>query len=155
MSGFDFPIRRIDEGRKSGLKKRRQADLAFKSNEIRKRRSRMVNLANVDTFLPLIEKPQGLIMRLTYYFTRLQFGKALTPLKAHSARLPLAFGLFYSKIGKLDKKLMEWKKRKALLAGLLFGLAASATLSHAQLPPSRVVNEPGRVSGGEKGGSRG
>ena len=29
----------------------------------------------------------------------------LTPLKVHSARLPSAFGLFYAKIGKLDKKL--------------------------------------------------
>jgi alkylhydroperoxidase family enzyme len=29
----------------------------------------------------------------------------LTPLKVHSARLPPAFGLFYTKIGQLDKKL--------------------------------------------------
>jgi hypothetical protein len=36
MSGFDFPIRRTGEGRKSGLKKRRQVDLALKSNEIGK-----------------------------------------------------------------------------------------------------------------------
>ena len=34
MSGFDFPIRRMGEGHKSGLKKRRQDDLALKSNEI-------------------------------------------------------------------------------------------------------------------------
>src|SRR6266568_8198162 len=58
-----------------------------------------------DTFLPPIEKPEGLIMKLAYYFTRRQFGKVLTPLKVHSARLPPAFGLFYTKIGKLDKKL--------------------------------------------------
>jgi alkylhydroperoxidase family enzyme len=96
----------MGRGRNSGLNKKRQAHLALKLNEIRKRRSKMVNLANVDTFLPPIEKPQGLIMKLTYYFTRLQFGKVLTPLKVHSARLPLAFGLFYSKIGKLDKKLL-------------------------------------------------
>ena len=44
-------------------------------------------------------------MKLAYYFTRRQFGKVLTPLKVHSARLPAAFGLFYAKIGKLDKKL--------------------------------------------------
>jgi len=60
----------------------------------------------MDTFLPPIEKPQGLIMKLAYYFTRRQFGKVLTPLKVHSARLPAAFGLFYTKIGKLDKKLL-------------------------------------------------
>lgn len=59
----------------------------------------------METYLPPIEKPQGLLMKLAYYFTRRQFGKVLTPLKVHSARLPLAFGLFYTKIGKLDKKL--------------------------------------------------
>src|ERR1700751_1473620 len=58
-----------------------------------------------DTFLPPIEKPPGLIMKLAYYFTRRQFGKVLTPLKVHSARLPAAFSLFYGKIGQLDKKL--------------------------------------------------
>src|SRR5271157_5785445 len=59
----------------------------------------------VDTFLSPIEKPKGLVKKLAYFFTRRQFGKVLTPLKVHSARLPLAFGLFYAKIGKLDKKL--------------------------------------------------
>src|SRR5262245_53429059 len=65
----------------------------------------MVNLAKMDTFLPPIEKPQGLIMKLAYHFTRRQFGKVLTPLKVHSARMPLAFSLFYTKVAKLDKKL--------------------------------------------------
>jgi alkylhydroperoxidase family enzyme len=60
---------------------------------------------NVDTFLSPIEQPRGLIMKLAYYFTRRQFGKVLTPLKVHSARLPTAFGLFYQRVGKLDKKL--------------------------------------------------
>ncbi len=58
------------------------------------------------TFLPPIEKPKGLMMKLAYYFTRQQFGKVLTPLKVHSARLPSAFGMFYSKVAQLDKKLM-------------------------------------------------
>jgi alkylhydroperoxidase family enzyme len=57
------------------------------------------------TFLSSIEKPRGLAMKLAYYFTRRQFGKVLTPLKVHSARLPTAFGLFYAKIGRLDQKL--------------------------------------------------
>jgi hypothetical protein len=35
-------------------------------------------------------------MKLAHYFTRRQFGKVLTPLKVHSARLPPAFGLFYT-----------------------------------------------------------
>src|SRR4030095_10206059 len=59
-----------------------------------------------DTFLAPIEKPRGLLMKVAYYFTRRQFGKVLTPLKVHSARLPAAFGLFYGKIGQLDKKLL-------------------------------------------------
>jgi alkylhydroperoxidase family enzyme len=63
------------------------------------------NNTHVGTLLPPIEKPQGLVMKLAYYFTRRQFGKVLTPLKVHSARLPTAFGFFYAKIGKLDKAL--------------------------------------------------
>ena len=59
----------------------------------------------MNAFLVPIEKPPGLMMKLAYYFTRRQFGKVLTPLKVHSARLPAAFGLFYAKIAKLDKKL--------------------------------------------------
>jgi alkylhydroperoxidase family enzyme len=59
----------------------------------------------MDTFLPPVEKPQGLLLKLAYYLTRRQFGKVLTPLRVHSARLPSTFGLFYAKISKLDKKL--------------------------------------------------
>jgi len=59
----------------------------------------------MDTFLPPIEKPKGLVMKLAYYFMGKQFGKVPTPIKVHSARLPLGFGMFYGKIGKLDKKL--------------------------------------------------
>ena len=63
-------------------------------------RSKMETMS-MDTFLPPIEKPKGLMMKLAYYFTRRQFGKVLTPLKVHSARLPVAFGQFYVKIGQL------------------------------------------------------
>jgi len=59
----------------------------------------------MDTFLSPIEKPKGLMMKLAYYFTRREFGKVLTPLKVHSVRLPAAFGMFYGKVAKLDKKL--------------------------------------------------
>lgn len=55
--------------------------------------------------LPPIENPKGLMMKLAYFFTRKRFGRVLTPLKVHSARLPVAFGLFYSKVANLDKKL--------------------------------------------------
>jgi len=68
----------------------------------------MQNIAvenTADTFLPPIEKPQSPAMKLVYSLTRRQFGKVLTPLKVAYARLPLAFTLFSSKIGQLDKKL--------------------------------------------------
>lgn len=60
----------------------------------------------METFLSPIEHPSGLMMKLAYFFTRRQFGKVLTPVKVHSARLPAAFGMFYGKIGELDKKLL-------------------------------------------------
>jgi alkylhydroperoxidase family enzyme len=59
-----------------------------------------------DTFLPPLENPPTPIMKLVYAMTRKQFGKVLTPLKVHSVRLPAAFGMFYGKIGQLDKKLV-------------------------------------------------
>lgn len=58
-----------------------------------------------DPFLPPIEKPDGLMMKMIYHFSRKQFGKVLTPLKVFSARMPLAFASFYGKISKLDRKL--------------------------------------------------
>lgn len=58
-----------------------------------------------DTFLPPIEKPEGLITKLVYAITRWQFGKVLTPVKVVYSRLPTAFGMFASKISRLDKKL--------------------------------------------------
>ena len=54
------------------------------------------------------------MMKLAYYFTRRQFGKVLTPLKVYSARLPVGFGLFYSKVAKLDQQL-ELSRQTALL----------------------------------------
>jgi len=57
------------------------------------------------TYLPPIEHPKGMMMKLAYAGTRRQFGKVLTPLKVFAARLPIAFGMFYGKINKLDKKL--------------------------------------------------
>ena len=76
----------------------RSKDLATDTVEVRENQS-------MDTFLAPIEKPKGLMMKLAYYFTRRQFGKVLTPLKVHSARLPIAFGQFYAKVSQLDKKL--------------------------------------------------
>ncbi len=57
------------------------------------------------TFIAPIEKPQGLFRKLAHAGTRRQFGKVLTPVKVVYSRMPTAFGLFVSKIAKLDKKL--------------------------------------------------
>jgi alkylhydroperoxidase family enzyme len=60
---------------------------------------------SADPFLPPIERPEGLMKKLVYYFVRRQFGKVLTPVKVFSARMPSAFGMFSGKIAQLDKKL--------------------------------------------------
>ena len=71
-------------------------------------------MENNETFLPPIEDPQAPMMKLVYAMTRRQFGKVLTPLKVHSARLPLAFGQFYGTVSKLDRK-MTLKAETAML----------------------------------------
>lgn len=58
------------------------------------------------TFLPPIERPRALMMKLVYAMTRRQYGRVLTPLQVFGARMPLAFGQFYGKISALDKKLL-------------------------------------------------
>ena len=65
---------------------------------------------NGQTFLPPIEKPKGLMMKLVYFFTRKQLGKVITPVKVFTARMPIAFGLFGSKVYQLDKKLLLSKE---------------------------------------------
>jgi len=57
------------------------------------------------TYLPPIENPQGVMLKLVYAMSRRQFGKVMTPLKVFVARMPLSFGMFIGKIAKLDKKL--------------------------------------------------
>jgi hypothetical protein len=47
------------------------------------------------TFLPPIERPRGLMMKLVYAMTRRQFGNVLTPLKVFSARMPLAWSVLW------------------------------------------------------------
>ena len=59
-----------------------------------------------EPFLPPIERPRSLMLRLVYSMSRRQFGKVMTPLKVFVARMPLAFGQFVGKIGRLDKKLI-------------------------------------------------
>jgi alkylhydroperoxidase family enzyme len=59
----------------------------------------------METYLPPIEKPRGLIMKLVFALSRRQVGKVVTPLAVFAARMPPAFGSFYGKLPKLDKKL--------------------------------------------------
>lgn len=61
---------------------------------------------NTQTFLPPIEKPKSLMMKLVYYLTKRQFGKVITPVKVGSARLPIAFGIWGGKMYQLDKKMI-------------------------------------------------
>jgi len=66
------------------------------------------------TYLPPVERPRGLIMKLVYYFSRRQVGKVIAPLSVFAARMPAAFGNFYGKLSKLDKKL-QLPSRTAVL----------------------------------------
>jgi alkylhydroperoxidase family enzyme len=63
-------------------------------------------VAQATPFLPPIERPSSLFMKLGYYFMRKKFGKVTTPAAVFSARVPTAFTTFYGKIGKLDRKLV-------------------------------------------------
>ncbi len=69
----------------------------------------------MSAFLPPIEKPQGLMMKLGYYFVRRQFGKVFTPMAVFSARMPMAFNMFYGKVSKLDKMLVLPKETAVLI----------------------------------------
>src|SRR5260370_40168712 len=57
------------------------------------------------TYLPPIERPRGLLLKMVYFFTRRQFGKVATPIAVFSARMPNGFLSFYGKVSRLDKKL--------------------------------------------------
>lgn len=61
-------------------------------------------------YLPPVERPRGLFLRLIYSVMRrqlgkLEFEKLMTPIAVHSARMPAAFLSFYGKVSRLDKKL--------------------------------------------------
>lgn len=84
------------------------------------------------TYLPPVDKPRGLLLKLVYFFTRRQFGKVATPIAVFSARMPTAFLLFYGKVSRLDKKLvlpaptaMIIRERVASINTCLFCMDAS------------------------------
>lgn len=61
--------------------------------------------SKMETYLPPIEKPQSVTMKMVYALSRRQVGKVITPLSVFAVRMPSAFGTFYGKVSKLDKKL--------------------------------------------------
>lgn len=56
-------------------------------------------------FLTPIEKPKGLLGRFLYFYSKMKFGKVMTPLKVMAARMPFGFASFSGKISQLDNKL--------------------------------------------------
>jgi AhpD family alkylhydroperoxidase len=56
-------------------------------------------------FLPPIENPSGMLMKIVYYFSRRQFGDKFTAIKVFASRMPPSFGQFMGKAYALDKKL--------------------------------------------------
>ena len=57
------------------------------------------------SFLAPIDKPKGLILRIMYWYSRRQWGTVPRPFSVFVARMPSAFGSFFGKVSKLDKKL--------------------------------------------------
>ena len=66
------------------------------------------------SYLPPIEKPRGLRLKLIYFFSRRQAGRVITPISTFAARMPFPFMSFYGKLNRLDKKL-RLPQRTALL----------------------------------------
>jgi alkylhydroperoxidase family enzyme len=64
-----------------------------------------VREAETSSFLAPIKKPKRLILRIMYWYSRRQWGKVPRPFSVFVARMPTAFGSFFGKVSKLDKKL--------------------------------------------------
>ena len=57
------------------------------------------------TYLPPIERPKGLVKKITYGFMRRMFGLVPTGTKVFTARMPTSFMTYYARAYRLDKKL--------------------------------------------------
>jgi alkylhydroperoxidase family enzyme len=96
-------------------------------------------------FLPPVEKPRGLLMKLVYFFTRRQFGKVAGPIAVFSARMPTAFLTHYGKVSRLDKKLrlpsatrVLIRERVATINGCAFCMDATRWYALRQSPDDVV-----------------
>lgn len=58
------------------------------------------------TYLPPVERPKNLAVRLAYLYSRRMFGKVTTPVSVIASRMPLSFMTFIGKVSRLDKKLV-------------------------------------------------
>ena len=86
------------------------------------------------TFLPPIEKPEGLDEKAGPFLYPKAIRQGVDPVKVLSARLPAAFGMFAAKIRQLDKKVtllreMVFSSANAWLRSIS---AASAWISGAR-----------------------
>lgn len=95
-------------------------------------------------YLPPVERPRALFMRLAFAFMRKKFGKVMTPASVFSARMPTAFTIFYGKVGKLDRKLVIPAELVVLLReavattnGCAFCMDASRAAALEKWPDSR------------------
>ncbi len=77
--------------------------------------SQTTSPGSTSSYLPPIERPNGVVMRAAFYFVQRQFGKVISPLSVLSARMPAGFALFAGKIGRLDKQLVLPKATVALV----------------------------------------
>lgn len=62
-------------------------------------------LAEASSFLAPIDRPKSLLLRVMFWYARRQWGKVPRPFSVFCARMPLAFGSFFGKVSRLDKKL--------------------------------------------------
>ena len=82
------------------------------------------------------------MMKFVYWLSRRQYGKVITPLKVFSARVPLSFGIFLSKLEKLEQRLRQVETDKNLPANR--GVSDSvdvAPINEADVTLRRLVKE--------------
>ena len=81
-----------------------------------------VRMSEMASFLEPIERPKGLIVRIMYWYSRRQWGKVPRPFSVFVARMPAAFGSFFGKVSKLDKKLVLPAETATLVRARVAGL---------------------------------
>lgn len=57
------------------------------------------------SYLAPIDTPKSLVLKLMYWYARRQWNTVPRPFSVFCARMPLAFGSFFGKVSRLDKKL--------------------------------------------------